>query len=86
MWPRCCVAHTWMEMLDMVPTGYKEYGLPMQKLIFLGLNSEYADPTVQFNAKCLAFLMHKAHNDIRHGKTPTLLFGAGLEKEAKDWA
>ena len=85
-WPKCRVARIWMELLEITSTEYKDANIELQRLIFLGLHSNFKAPWVLFKAKCLAYLMHSTHNYIRLRRTPALNLSIGNEANVKDLA
>ena len=84
-WPYCRVSKQWMTLLGIIPENYGDMSEGLKILNFIGLAADYSSPTVQFNAMCLAHLMHTAHNGIRHGKDG-LNFDIGREDDTIDWA
>jgi hypothetical protein len=74
-----------MELLDMKPANYSDMTPGLRKLIFLGLTPDNTEAIVRFNSMCLAYLMHTAHNEIRHGTTG-LDLGVSKEQDTLDWA
>lgn len=84
-WPYCRVSKQWVTLLGIMPENYGDMSEGLKILNFIGLAADYSSPTVQFNAMCLAHLMHTAHNKLRHGKDG-LNFDIGREDDTIDWA